>query len=223
MIISKPKPFEEILTCLEGVERVFLVGCGECATVCQTGGEDQVTEMKAALETQGKQVTGYIIGESACHILNMKRELRKHKAEVDSAQALLVMACGAGAQTFSEFMDKPVYTANDSMFLGNVVRFGQFAEHCSLCGSCIINDTGGICPVTNCAKGLLNGPCGGANHGMCELDSERECAWVKIYKRLEKLGQLDKMRILRPPKDYCTAEKPRTRIIERKESGTQGS
>ncbi len=96
MIISKQKPFEEILACLTGIERVFLVGCGECATVCQTGGEQQLVEMKEKLEAEGKKVTGSMVGESACHILNMKRELRKHKAEVEDAQALLVMACGAG-------------------------------------------------------------------------------------------------------------------------------
>ena len=216
MIISKQMPFDEILSCLEGIEKVFLVGCGECATVCQTGGEDQIIEMKAKLEAEGKQVTGSMIGESACHILNMKRELRKHKTEVDLAQALLIMSCGAGIQTFSEVMDKPVYTANDSLFLGNIQRFGQFSEHCSLCGSCVVNETGGICPVTNCPKGLLNGPCGGVNEGKCELDPERVCAWVRIYNLLEKLGQLDKMRTLTPPKDYCPAEKPRSRIIERK-------
>ena len=167
-------------------------------------------------------VTGSMIGESACHILNMKRELRKHKAEVEAAQALLVMSCGAGIQTFSEVLDKPVYTANDSLFLGNIQRFGHFSEHCSLCGSCIVNETGGICPVTNCPKGLLNGPCGGVNKGKCELDSERDCAWVKIYNRLKALGQLDKLRKLQSPKDYCPAEKPRSRVIERKESLTQG-
>ncbi len=216
MIISRRKPLDEILDCLKDVQRVFLIGCGECATVCQTGGEDQVAHMQKELEEQGKQITGHIIGESACHILNMKRELRKHKAELDTAQALLVMACGAGAQSFAEFMDKPVYTANDTLFLGNVERFGQFSEHCSLCGSCIINETAGICPITNCPKGLLNGPCGGVDHGKCELDPDRECAWVRIYNRLEKLGQLDKMRVMRAPKDYSSAEKPRKRKIERK-------
>jgi ferredoxin len=216
VIISKPKPFTEILDCLAGIDRVFLVGCGECATVCQTGGEQQLAEMKERLEAEGKQVTGQVVGESACHILDMKRELRKHKAEVEEAQALLVMACGAGVQSFSEFMDKPVYTANDTLFLGNVQRFGQFVEHCSLCGSCILNETGGICPLTNCPKGLLNGPCGGVDQGKCELDKERECAWVKIYNRLKGLGQLDKIRRIQPPKDYCPAQKPRKLLIERK-------
>lgn len=215
MIISKQKPFDEILSCLEGVERIFLVGCGECATVCMTGGEEQLTEMKQKLEAEGKQVTGSMVGDSDCHILNMKRELRKHKAEVEQAQVLLVMSCGAGIQTFSEIMDKPVYTANDTLFLGNIQRFGHFAEHCSLCGSCVVNETGGICPITNCPKGLLNGPCGGVNEGKCELDNERECAWVRIYNRLKKLGQLDKMRKVQSPKDYGSAEKPRSRVIER--------
>ena len=210
MIVSRQKPFNEVLDCLKGIERVFIVGCGECATVCLTGGEEQVAEMIKKLQEAGKQVTGSFVAESACHMLDMKRMLRQHKDAVAQAQAIVTMACGAGAQSVANTMDdKPVFTANDTMFLGNVQRFGNFVEHCSMCGSCIINQTGGICPVTNCSKGLLNGPCGGVNQGKCEVGEDRDCAWVKIYNRLKALNRLDEFKKIQAMKDFSSAEKPR--------------
>jgi len=219
MIISKQKPWEEILQCLDGVQKVFLVGCGECATTCQTGGEPEILEIKAKLESEEKEVTGYFIGHSDCHILDMKRELKLNKEAVERADALLVFSCGAGVQSFSEILDKPVYAGNDSLFLGNIQRFGNFIEHCSICGECIINETGGICPVTNCPKGLLNGPCGGMDRGKCETDPERDCVWVKIYNRLEKLGQLDKMKQSIAPKNHAKANRPHALVVDRKKGG----
>jgi len=220
MIISRPKPWAEIEAVLEGIGKVFLVGCGECAAVCMSGGEEEVQAAKARLEAGGRQVTGWFVADAACHILDMKRRLRQHKAEVEAAEALLVLSCGAGVQSFAEILPaKPVFAANDTLFLGNVQRFGNFAEHCSLCGACILNATGGICPVTNCPKGLLNGPCGGVNQGKCELDPERECAWVRIYERMRRLGRLDELHRIQPPKDYAQANKPRTYLVERKKGG----
>ncbi|MBI5788055.1 MAG: methylenetetrahydrofolate reductase C-terminal domain-containing protein [Candidatus Schekmanbacteria bacterium] len=219
MIITKPKPMAQVMRCLAGIQRVFLVGCGECATTCMTGGAEQIQEMKAKLEAEGKEVVGSFVGESDCHILDMKRQVRLNKEAADKAEAFLVLSCGAGVQTFSEILDKPVYAANDTMFLGNIQRFGVFAERCSLCGDCVLNETGGICPVTNCPKGLLNGPCGGMNKGMCEVNQERECAWVMIYKRLLLLNQLDKMKTPLAAKNYATSNKPHSLTLERKKGG----
>lgn len=219
MIITKQKPWPEIMKALVGVQKVFLVGCGECATTCMTGGEENVLDVKGKLEAEGKEVVGYFIGDSDCHIADMKLQLRKNKEAADKADAILVLSCGAGVQSFSEASDKPVYAANDTMFLGNIQRFGNFIEHCSLCGDCVLNETGGICPVTNCPKGLLNGPCGGMDKGHCEIDAERECAWVAIYNRLEKLGQLDKMKQTLPAKDFSKGKRPHSLVLERKKGG----
>lgn len=219
MIITKQKPWAEIIKCLAGAQRVFLVGCGECATTCQTGGEQEIADIKEKLEAEGKQVTGTLIGDSDCHILDMKRQVRLNKEAIEQADALLVFSCGAGVQSFSEILDKPVYAGNDTLFLGNIQRFGNFAERCSLCGECVLNETGGICPITKCPKSLLNGPCGGMDHGKCETDPERECAWVQIYKRLEALGQLDKMKQTLSAKDHTKANKPHALVCERKKGG----
>ena len=217
MIISKSKGKEAVLDILEGVQSVFLLGCSECASLCGTGSPEALAEMKEALEAQGKKVTGSFVAKTGCQVLGSKVELKAHKEEVDSADAILVMSCGAGTQAMVELMkDKRVYPANDTAFLGNMTRFQNFDERCSLCGECIIHKTGGICPVTTCPKGILNGPCGGTNNGMCEVSPDIECAWAKIYARMERTGELDKLREIAPPKDYSKKLSPKVWVMEKK-------
>ena len=215
MIISQQKPFEEIFATLGKRKRVFLIGCGLCATLCQSGGEEQVMEMKERLIDAGKEVSGHVVIEAVCHILNSKKAMAVHKAVLKETDVILVMACGAGVQTVTELKKIPVVAALDTLFLGNVKRFGQFEERCSLCGECILNKTGGICPVTTCSKGLLNGPCGGMHDGKCEIDPERDCAWVKIYDRLEELDQLETFEEIFTLKDYSKGIKPKDLILEK--------
>ncbi|MDD5748947.1 MAG: methylenetetrahydrofolate reductase C-terminal domain-containing protein [Actinomycetota bacterium] len=219
MIITRQKPFESILKELEGSSRVFLVGCGECATLCETGGTEQVKEMADALTKNGKEVTGSIVLEVGCHELDAKKDFRAHKKEIESADALLIMSCGAGCQAARDATEKPVFPANDTLFLGNVMRYGQFEEKCRLCGECVLDLTGGICPVTRCHKGILNGPCGGTNNGKCEVDPENDCAWTLIYQQLEREGKLEKMKEYRPPKNWNAVVKPGKHVIERKKGG----
>jgi len=214
MIITRKKPTEELLRVLDKYKKLFLVGCGECSTVCQTGGEVELAEFKKTLEEHGKKVVATLVARSACHILEVKRDLRKFKKEVAEADAFVGMSCGAGVQTLSEILKKPVFVSNDSMFLGNIKRFGQFQEFCSLCGNCILNETGGICPVTRCPKGLLNGPCGGMNKGKCEVDNDKECVWVTIYNRMKETGRLDELMKPQKPKDYSTTVSPSDLKIE---------
>ncbi len=214
MIITRKKPLDDIMRSLEQYKKLFLVGCGECSTVCQTGGQVELEELKKSLEEVGKEVVGMLVARSACHILEVKKDLRQFKEEVKEADAFLGMSCGAGVQTLSEILKKPVFTTNDSLFLGNIQRFGQFNEFCSLCGNCVLNETGGICPVTRCPKGLLNGPCGGVNNGKCEVDNDRECVWVTIYNKLEQTGRLDILKKSIKPKDYSSSKGPRKLKIE---------
>lgn len=219
MIISRPKPFEEILHLLGEKSKVFLIGCGLCATLCQSGGEEQVNEMKDRLMAEGKEITGQVVIEAVCHILSTKKELRAFKAALAQSQVIMVMACGAGVQSVSEIQKIPTLGALDTLFLGNVKRFGHFEERCSLCGECVLSKTGGICPVTTCSKGLLNGPCGGMNNGKCELDPERDCGWVKIYERCEELGQLETIAEIFPPKNFSKGTKPQTLMVKNTREG----
>ena len=208
MIISMQKPIEEILQSLEGEDTVYIVGCGECATMTQTGGEQEVADMKARLEEAGKTVVATDVAHSACHELDMKRIFRQSKEAAASADAFLVLSCGAGVQSVREGTSKHVMPGANSLFVGNVKRQMVFEEKCSLCGECVIDEYGAICPVTRCAKGILNGPCGGTNNGKCEVDSDKDCAWVLIYNQMKSEDKLDKFMTIHGPKRWNAVERP---------------
>lgn len=208
MIVTRPREWGRLMCVLEeiGARSVFLVGCGQCATVGKTGGEEEVAQAAQLLETEGVQVTGSMIGESSCHQANMGVRLRERKAEVEAAEAVIVFACGAGTQTIAELTGLPVLPGAESVFLGNVIRQGRFEERCQMCGDCVLDTTAGICPVTTCPKGLLNGPCGGMWDGKCEVLAEKECVHVRIVQRLASQGraQGDTM----SPKDHSAKQRP---------------
>lgn len=197
-----------MLQALEGRRRIFLVGCAACATACKAGGEEEVFRMQEALAASGREVTGSMVIDEACHMLRAARDLREHQSQVEEADALLVLACGAGVQSLSASTDRRVIGALDTLFLGNIRRFGQFEERCSLCGECILNETAGICPVTTCAKGLLNGPCGGMEEGKCEADRENDCAWHLIYERLKRQNRPGVFARIVPAKNWGKVRKP---------------
>ena len=211
MIITKKREFKDLMENLKNYRSFFLIGCSECASLCGTGGDPELAAMKEALETEGKTVTGTLLPKTGCQTLGTKIELKKDKEACAAADAIIVMSCGAGTQSAVEiFPDKPVFPANDSLFLGNMTRFQMFDERCSLCGECVLDQTGGICPVTACPKGLLNGPCGGTDNGKCEVSPDIECAWVRIYERMKKTDQLEDFKKVLKPKDWSASRKPAT-------------
>lgn len=214
MIITSKKDFSDLKKVLEGKKSVFLLGCGECSTQCRTGGEKELQEMSRLLDNAGIETTGGVVVDEPCHIPLTRKELRAHKSEVARADAIMVMACGAAVQSAAEALpDKPVYTGVDTLFLGNINRSGDFSEKCSMCGKCELNSTAGLCPVTRCPKGLLNGPCGGVDNGRCEVDRDIPCIWVEIYKRSQKEGRLREFMAISPPKDYSFRPRPSSLLI----------
>lgn len=209
MIITKQKDFNELLSSI-GKEPVFIIGCSECATICHTGGEKEVLEMKGALEDKNIPVTGWVILEPACHLQNDKRILRKYKDEVNKANKILVLACGNGIQTVSEIIENAdVIAGNDTLFLGEIKRANEFEKRCNMCGDCIEDLFGGFCPVSRCPKSMLNGPCGGSIDGKCEIDSNIDCVWDLIYKRLKEKKQLQLLKIIQEPKDWSKSTETR--------------
>jgi ferredoxin len=209
MIISEKKPFDEILESLKDSKKVIITGCSLCASTCKVGGEEEVLEMKAKLEENGKEVLGYKILDPSCNLLKTRKDLKGLKDELKEADAILSLACGDGTQTVAKLVKNSVYPGNNTMFIGEVERVGQYAEACRACGSCQLGWTGGICPVTICAKGLLNGPCGGARDGKCEVSPENDCAWILIYEKLKEQGKLDNLLEIREPRDYQVSYHPR--------------
>jgi len=214
MIVTKQKPMAEILKYLKGHDGIFLVGCGACAEASFTGGEEDCRKMIEALQKEGLNILGYAVVEEPCHMLLSQRVLREHWREVEGSEALLVLACGAGVQAIASFSQKPVYPALNTSFLGTVLRAGNFTELCSMCGECLLGKTAGVCPVTQCPKGMLNGPCGGVDKGMCEIIPGRACAWVQIYERAREWGKLESLNIFLAPKDYSVRTRPEILVIE---------
>ncbi len=219
MIITRQKPFQEILEATKGKKSVFLVGCALCATTCKTGGADQLEEMKEALIKKSKKVTGWVVPDPACNLLEIKRLYRKNKTEIDKADMIISFSCGGGTQAIVEIIgSKEVFSANDTLFQGEITKVSpkesKFDQKCSLCGECILISTAGICPVTRCPKSLLNGPCGGVKNGKCEIDEEMECVWLTIYERLKKFGRIDDMKKKKSPKDHSKNRSPQSLTLK---------
>jgi len=200
MIITKKKPLEKVLEMAQPYDKVFIIGCGTCSTSCQTGGENEVAEMADKL---GEKVIGTAMVEEPCDRRINRRDLKQSKEILSEADAVLVLSCGSGVQTLADFTGKVVLPGLDTCFIGEIERIGKYYDRCRACGDCILDETGGICPITRCAKALLNGPCGGQVEGKCEVgEYENDCAWVLIWKRLKEQDRLDMFMTFRPPRDY---------------------
>jgi len=203
MIITVQKPFEEVLRMLDSIEDVFIIGCGECSTLCHTGGEEQVKEMAEKLQKEGKKIVGAIVVETPCDARILTKDTRKLSAEIQKSGAILALTCGVGVQDIVEHLKKMTIPGLDTKFIGQTERIGEFYERCRACGECILFETGGICPVARCPKGMQNGPCGGMYDGKCEVGRyAKDCAWVLIFNRLKDLNMLDLYKTVKDPRDY---------------------
>jgi len=197
---------------LDKCQKVYIIGCGTCATMCHTGGKSEVLEMKEKLEAAGKKVTGWMVVPTACDELT-KYALEESAGEIKKADAILAMTCAFGVQTITLYTSKPVYPALNTLFVGKEEAPGHFIEVCMQCGDCLLARTVGICPLVRCAKSLLNGPCGGSVDGKCEVSPDIPCAWQEIYDRLAALGQLDKLEEIVPLRDWSTSREGGPRRI----------
>lgn len=210
MIITKQKSPDDILKILAGRSRVFLIGCGDCATTCKTGGEEEVRVLVSFLEKHGKRVTGMVVPDVTCASAQAKIAFAKNKEALKNSDAVLVFACGSGVQCVKENdrFNLDVFSGCDSLFASLIDKDGNFKEVCSACGECLLHLTEGICPVTRCAKGLLNGPCGGSSQGKCEVDRDKDCAWVLIYNRLKEKNRPGQLRDRLAPRNHRLSLKP---------------
>jgi hypothetical protein len=202
MIVVRLKPLPEIRDMVARHSRVLVVGCNTCAAVSLAGGEKEVDTLVAALclassaEHGSAEFTGDVV-QRQC-----EPEFLETLVTTDY-DAILSMGCGAGVAFIAENSRLPVYPALDTMFIGVATGLGSWQAECSACGSCVLGETAGICPVTRCAKGIMNGPCGGVKDGTCEL-GDRDCAWVLIHDRLEAQGRGDSVSAIGSPRDNAT-------------------
>jgi hypothetical protein len=186
-------------------------------TVCGAGGEREVAFLHSALRlAQVKSADG--LHSFSEHTVKRQCDpefidlIADRVGEVD---AILSLGCGIGVQAIAErFPDMPVFPGVNTSFMGMAKELGVWDERCAGCGDCRLEETAGICPITRCTKGILNGPCAGTKNGKCEVSKDMDCAWVLIYRRLERLQQLDKMRRYYPPRNYRAVPRPK-RIVSK--------
>jgi len=224
MIVTKEKPLEEILNLLQSHKDILIVGCDGCtqpprgireaktyAMLIEMGGKLKNRRFRCKPTTVAKQCDNYICASTLT-------------SQIESADAILSLGCGVGVQTLVEvFPDIPVYPGQNTIFVGSQEREGgTFYEKCKACGDCLLGETGGICPITRCPKGIMNGPCGGCVNGKCEVPFEirdvkgivtetieKDCVWYLIYERLKKEGRLDLFRKYRSPRNRAVSSSPR--------------
>jgi ferredoxin len=219
MIVAEQKSLDEIRSLIGDAQRVLVVGCGTCVTVCFAGGEREAAIMAAALRMASKLAGG----EKAVSEVTVQRQceweyLDEIGDRVRGADVVLSLGCGVGVQALAErYPEAIVLPGLNTAFMGLPLEQGVWAERCAACGQCILGLTGGICPIARCSKQLLNGPCGGSSGGKCEVNPETDCAWQLIYDKLKAQGRLHLMLEITPPKDWRTSRDGGPRRITRED------
>jgi ferredoxin len=206
MIVADRKPIEEIIEEVKNCQRILIAGCNECVTVCEAGGKKEVAVLASALRmyfmNQGKDVK---IDEVTLERQCDHEYLEEIRNNMDQYDAVVSLACGVGVQFMAEkYMSMPVFPGVNTCFMGVTEERGVWSERCQGCGQCMLGRTGGICPISRCAKRLLNGPCGGSTKGKCEISKDLDCAWQLIIDRLNELGRLGEYEEIIPIKDWST-------------------
>lgn len=210
MLVVQLKPAEEIIENLEGANKVFILSCNGCAEATKCGGEEGAKKIKEVLQNSKKEVTGYQIVDFLCDKALVKLKLKPFAKEVMDADAVLILSCGIGVQASAKCVEKSCIPACNTISLGGRQGEWRGEERCRECGDCILHLTGGICPLTSCTKGLLNGQCGGTKDGKCEFEPDvRDCGWHLIYERLKKLNKLDNLKKINLPKNYAKTNPPK--------------
>jgi ferredoxin len=219
MIVGEQKPIAEIKNIVSPYKKLLILGCGTCVKTCFAGGEDEVAVLASALKLAFKKDGKVVEIEEFTVERQCEDEFIQEAAKpIARNDSVLSLACGAGVQAIARrFAEVPVLPGINTTFLGVLERQGLFTEECSGCGNCVLGTFGGICPITRCAKKLLNGPCGGSQNGYCEIKSETECAWHLIIERLKVLGQLDSLMTYVPPKDWRSSNSGGPRKLVRKD------
>lgn len=219
MIVAEQKPLDEIKGLIAEAENVLVVGCGTCVTVCFSGGEKEAgilatsLRMASKIDGQPKQVTHTTV-QRQCEW----EYIDSLGEQIHDADIVLSVGCGIGVQALVErFPEAWVVPGLNTSFMGLPTEQGVWEERCAACGSCILGLTGGICPIARCAKQLLNGPCGGSQNGVCEVNKETPCAWQLIYDRLKSQDKLYLITQIQGPKDWSTSRDGGPRQITRED------
>ena len=219
MIRAVPKPLEEIIQYVNDYDKLLIAGCDGCVTVCEAGGMKEVKILASALRLYFGQANKQVVVDETSLTRQCDKEyLAQLRDTIDNYGAVVSLACGCGIQYLAEMYDtKPVFPGVDTSFMGVTEERGVYSERCQGCGTCILAETGGVCPIARCSKRMLNGPCGGSDKGKCEVSPEMPCGWQLIYERLKTLGQLDRFEKPVDPKDWTSSRDGGIRKIVRED------
>lgn len=219
MITAEQKSLDQMKASIEDAEKVLVLGCGTCVTVCFAGGDKESAivasslRMATKLDNKEKDISHATV-QRQCEW----EYLDQVTEQVNEADMVLSMGCGIGVQAIAEhFPDSWVVPGLNTNFLGIPTEHGVWEERCAACGECVLEITGGICPIARCSKSLMNGPCGGSEDGHCEIDKDVDCAWQLIYDRLAKNNKLESIYKLQPPKDWSKSRDGGPRKIVRQD------
>ncbi|MFW6137868.1 MAG: methylenetetrahydrofolate reductase C-terminal domain-containing protein [Spirochaetota bacterium] len=221
MIVAERKPLSEIMDFVRDYEKIMILGCGTCTTVCLAGGEAEVkvaaSGLRIAFFRAGKEVEimeGCVTRQCEPEFLDEVAE----KVNQGQPDAVVSLGCGVGVNFLAQKLDSiPVFPGVNTKFFGGAVQAGVWMEMCAGCGNCILHLTGGICPLARCSKSILNGPCGGSSSGKCEISPDIDCGWSLIIERMKKLGTLDRLEEIVPPSDWSTSHHGGPRKVIRQE------
>lgn len=207
MIVADRKPLEEILEMIRDKEKVLLLGCKGCVTVCNVGGAKEVGILASILRiARKKEGRPFEITERTLERQCDPEYVAEVKDIVDQYDAVISMACGVGPQFLSEaYPERSVYPAVNTTFFGGATAHGVWSERCAGCGTCVIHYFDGMCPIARCSKSLLHGPCGGSSQGKCEISKEVDCIWDKIVRKKMEQGRMEDLLAVKPAKDWRTA------------------
>jgi ferredoxin len=219
MIVADRKSIQEILDMVKAYSKILVVGCKGCVTVCNVGGLKEVQILAATLKIARKKDGRPLQVDEALLERQCDPEyVAMLKDTVYDYEAVISMACGVGPQFLSEaYPDQRFYPAVNTTFFGGAVAHGIWEERCAGCGTCIIHYFDGLCPIARCSKSLLNGPCGGSDHGKCEISKEVDCIWDKIVRKKMEQGRLNDLLDVVPAKNWQTARDGGPRRSRREE------
>jgi len=219
MIVAEQKSLEELKAQIEGAQKVLVVGCGTCVTVCFAGGDREAAivssslRMASKLDGQPKDISSVTV-QRQCEW----EYLDQIAEQVKDVDIVLSLGCGVGVQAIAEhFPQTWVVPGLNTSFMGLPTEQGIWSERCAACGDCILHLTGGICPIARCSKSLLNGPCGGSENGHCEINPDVDCAWQLIYDRLTSMGKTNVLLNIQAPKNWKTSRDGGPRRIVRED------
>ena len=217
MIVAEQKNIDEIIRSVESFDKIAVAGCGVCVTVCMSGGEKEANRIAGLLRLSSKKAGRDADISVTTPFRQCDMEfLDSSEAALENADCILSMACGAGVQFMAEkFPDKAVVPGVNTTFIGVNRDLGYWTEMCQGCGNCVLEKTGGVCPVARCSKSHFNGPCGGSANGICEIDDKIECGWQLIYERMKRIGQLNKLTELEDIRDWSTSRDGGPRTMRR--------